>query len=100
VKSKNNFLRFLRLLVLLFTFKEICIEMAQIHNSLFENRRSEVFFSDPSSNEGPNLKDPKVMKKVEQMNSHGMLASNLYSKVLEFMDGEDYKSEKDTDDYI
>lgn len=67
---------------------------------MFENRRSEVFFSDPSNNEGPNLKDPKVLKKVEQMNSHGMISSNLYSKVLEFMDGEDYKSEKDTDDYI
>lgn len=34
------------------------------------------------------------------MNNHGMVASNLYSKILEFMDSEDYKSEKSTDDYI
>lgn len=34
------------------------------------------------------------------MNQHGLLASNLYSKILEFMDSEDYKSEKDTNDYV
>lgn len=34
------------------------------------------------------------------MNNHGLLASNLYAKILEFMESEDYKDEKDKDDYI
>jgi KIF-1 binding protein C terminal len=59
-----------------------------------------VFFSDPKNQDGPNLKDPKVVKKVESMNKHGLVAANLYAKILEFMDTEDYKNEKDNDDYI
>lgn len=34
------------------------------------------------------------------MNKHGLVAANLYAKILEFMDTEDYKNEKDNDDYI
>ncbi len=34
------------------------------------------------------------------MNQHGLLASGLYSQILEFMNTDDYKTEKDNDDYI
>lgn len=59
-----------------------------------------MFFSDPNNPDGPDLKNPKIVKKVGQMNQHGLLASNLYAKILEFMNTEDYKEEKDNDDYI
>lgn len=79
------------------TWRELCIELAEICNFLFELRRNELFMN---AKDQPNYKDKATRKKLLQMNENGMESISVYQQILDFFNSADYKSEENNDDYI
>lgn len=77
-------------------WREFCIELAGICNSIFDTRRHEIFMNDKPVD----FKDKKVRTKVKQMTEEGLQSIDVYEQACAFFDSEDYKDEQQRDEFI
>lgn len=77
-------------------WREVCIELAAISNSIYELRRGELFLNEKHID----FKDKKVRIKVKQMTDEGLMSIDIYEQICAFFGTEDYNDESEKEEYI